>query len=158
MISPDVEFYDPDVVPYDKLDSNMKTLVRVLNEYEGIKTTGCCGGHEDNGMHQAPEGSFYVVMDAQITTKEARHSLAFVAYALECWPDGIAHIELTGYKPWIGIPSRSLGYAVVGEGDPEELAEFLVYAKETYYKTVAECPNGIKPWGLQAKEYEEDEL
>lgn len=150
--------YDPDVVPYDDLDVNMVTLVRVLNTFESVKTTGCCGGHVDSGMHQAQEGSFYVVLDIPITTKEARHSVAFIAYALECWPEGVAAFELTGYKPWIGIPGQSLGYAIHGVGNPEDLAEFLGRAKDTYYKKVSECPKGIKLWGMQAKEYEEDEL
>jgi len=33
-------------VPYDKLDQEMVTVVRLLNETGIVKTTGCCAGHK----------------------------------------------------------------------------------------------------------------
>jgi hypothetical protein len=32
-------------IPYDKIDPEMRDLIRVMNEYDCVETTGCCFGH-----------------------------------------------------------------------------------------------------------------
>lgn len=32
-------------IPYDKIDPEMRDLIRAMNEYDCIETTGCCFGH-----------------------------------------------------------------------------------------------------------------
>lgn len=45
-------------IPYDKIDPEMRDLIREMNEYDCIETTGCCFGH---GTQPAAEVIFDVI-------------------------------------------------------------------------------------------------
>jgi hypothetical protein len=36
-------------VPYEEIDCEVRKLVRLINECPGIRTLGCCAGHEAHG-------------------------------------------------------------------------------------------------------------
>ena len=48
------------VIPYLHIDKNMRPLVRVVNTLPGVKTVGCCGGHENRKRCQQPKGKWFL--------------------------------------------------------------------------------------------------
>jgi hypothetical protein len=39
---------DADAIPYTEIDCEIRTLVRLLNEFPGIRTEFSCAGHADD--------------------------------------------------------------------------------------------------------------
>jgi len=124
-------------IPYDTLDSNIKDLVRALNEFKGIDTLGSCGGHPDPKPGQWAEGTYYVTFTVD-HNEDGWLALEFLAWlinhdyrraghSVEIYPDSL--------PPYLNEPGRCLRFALEGvEGeDPNELAEILNETREQYY-------------------------
>ena len=82
------------------IDPNVLELVEVLNEIDGIETSGSCGGHISPEKGQESEGSFYVCFDIDTGFLEVLEHLAWAAdhpdISLSAWYDGGLMWELKG--------------------------------------------------------------
>lgn len=49
-------------IDYEFIDINMRELIRALNQFPGIRTTACCGGHKNPNSIQHAEGHWFVAI------------------------------------------------------------------------------------------------
>lgn len=127
------------------LDSNMVSLVRALNAFDGITTIGCCGGHLNPGPGQWGEGSFYVKFDLT-WDDDGRFALEFLAWLINenlQLPSKDDQDEFTGYvvlmptaaPPYLNGPGECLQFVIEGSSgaDPQELARLIRRAKSKVF-------------------------
>jgi len=131
------------VADYDPadLDPNIRTLVQVLNGFEGIHTTGSCGGHPNPEPYQQPEGSWDVTFRVD-HTEEGWWALEWLTWLVHgtlyagAFP---VHLMPTAAPPYLNTPGQCLQFYLVGIGaDPEAFAAHVEQAKAEYYCTPAE--------------------
>jgi hypothetical protein len=122
---------------YDKLDPNIKDLVRALNDFQGIHTLGSCGGHPDPKPGQWQEGTYYVIFEVE-HNEAGWFALEFLAWlinhdyrraghAVTIYPDSL--------PPYLNEPGRCLHFALEGyeDEDPNELTKIINEAREQHY-------------------------
>ena len=127
--------------PYEELDQNIVKLVRVLNSFDGIQTSGSCGGHADPTPHQQPKGSWLITLEVD-HSEEGWFALEFLTWFVNNnLARGGRHVLLTlhSFPPFINIPGEALYFALAGEGvNPDWMAKELRTVKKTYYVSPAE--------------------
>jgi hypothetical protein len=142
-------------VNYDEIDEGVRTLVRVLNELEGIETIGSCGGHVDGvpGGMRAPANEWWVTFSlepADTTAAVAAPSprawldLEFLAY----WLQSDRAFELVPWAPppHLNEPGRMLRFELRGfrdsEGgiEPDEVAAHIRQGLDELYLVGGELP------------------
>ncbi len=123
------------------IDSNVRSLISVLNSFPGVETTGSCGGHpEPRKIYQWPSGSWNVVMHIK-HNRTGLLSLEFLAWAINhdirrSKGNRILFLP-TAPPPWLNGPGQCLYYVLEGSQgeDPEKLAITLGDLKKTYFRT-----------------------
>jgi hypothetical protein len=111
-------------IPYNQLDTNIISLVEVLNSLPGIKTLGSCGGHENPTSIQQPLGewfvSFYVAH-----TKGGMRSLEYIAGSLS-WSNRRANLEVSTSAPGYAT-GRALFFVLSGWDflEPDDIAKII---------------------------------
>jgi len=132
-------------IPYDLLDPNIVALVRTLNMFEGLRTVGSCGGHENPGAGQWPPGEWVITFKAD-HTEEGWFALEFLTWAIQDYhpsrPGGrhLVRLSLNAFPPYLNTPGEVLCFYLHGlkdaEGftsDPDELATWIAQVKEEAY-------------------------
>lgn len=113
------------------LDPNIRTLVKALNAFDGIRTIGSCGGHENPSQAQWDKGTFYVKFDVDWTT-DGRFALEFLAwffndYCHKADLSGFVRLIPVAAAPFINTPGECLYFVIEGfnEADPELIGSRL---------------------------------
>lgn len=108
-------------INYDSIDINMRSLVKLLNSFNGIRTMGCCGGHKDPNSIQQPEGHWFV------TFWVYKHGRDTILPLIQEFCQNRPHLQLEEYV--CGIKKKRKWFALSGKGIPEqtrtELEEFV---------------------------------
>jgi len=115
-------------VPYDEIDQNMVSLVRVLNSFDAIETVSCCGGHENVGPGQWEHGSFYLKFEIE-QTRAGWLTLEGLAWAINEDYRKAHTVTLLPVAPPQSMNSigEILSFVIEGynSAKPEDLAQFL---------------------------------
>ena len=132
-------------VPYGEIDPPIVNLVRALNQFPGVHTIGSCGGHRDAERDQAPEGQWYILFEVD-KTSEGWMSLEFLGWAIgrDMRRAGSAvTLRVDSAPPWLNYPGEMIRFLLdlsePGRPDdaPDEVADWLRYAKSSFYVSVA---------------------
>lgn len=122
----------PYEVPYWDIDENMIRLVKALNDYPGVTTLGCCGGHENPSPIQHPLGHWFVTFRIA-HTRGGWRSLELIASV----PPRFSYRNKLGkYKKLVKIEiasshpgyttGRGLFFSLSGRHvEPDAVAEFV---------------------------------
>lgn len=108
-------------IPYQDLDQNVARLVKVMNDFPGMLTLQCCGGHDDpdQEINRVPKGYWYITFRAEDLLELS--FLAFIArefdkVSLEAFYDPFEETFDQNY----------LLFALKGRDvDPNEIADLL---------------------------------
>jgi len=120
---------------YDEMDSNIVSLVKALNAFDGIYTISSCGGHRNNKSYQLPRGRwdiFFRLKPARVNSPsvQAWLTLELLAYAFsKCFDTGKGNISLTvsSPSPFLNGPGECISFILKGKDvDPDVLANWLV--------------------------------
>jgi hypothetical protein len=128
-------------VPYHELDSNVRELVRELNQFPDLHTIGSCGGHpEPLTKVSAPEGHWWVTLQPD-WTDDGRVSLEFVAWAARdlARAKHIVFLQVFACPPWLNRPGDELTFELIGiDADPDHVAGFLAESRAEWFISAAE--------------------
>jgi len=61
----------------NKIDANMRNLVRIMNKIPGVKTIGSCGGHSDPQPGQWDAGKWYLKFSLDLAERDTLDWLAW---------------------------------------------------------------------------------
>jgi hypothetical protein len=130
-----------DNVSYDDLDSNVRELVRELNQFPDLHTLGSCGGHPERiTAVSAPEGRWWVTLHPD-WTDDGRISLEFVAWAVRdlARANHLLFLEAFACPPWLNEPGEGLTFQLTGiDVDPQDVADFLAKWRVERFISAAE--------------------
>jgi hypothetical protein len=131
--------------PYPEIDPPVRNLIRVLNQFPGVKTYTSCGGHaEVENSCQMSEGTWYVDFNVD-RSDEGWMSLEFFAWVAYDGMDSGVILESFAKPPWLNRPGGMLFFrwAGVDAADPhcsaDSFAERLATFRESFYVTAAEA-------------------
>lgn len=131
--------------PYEELEPNIVSLVRALNSFDGIQTTGSCGGHPDPKPYQNPEGSWDIVFDVE-NCEHGWFALEFLTWFINNKMVREKHHVMVlphAFPPFLNIPGEALYFSLDGMGvDPDWLAQELLKAKDEFYVS----PEDLEKW------------
>ena len=129
-----------EAIPYDEIDPPIRELVRVLNDFPGIRTYTSCGGHPDDerdpdNSSQNDEGIFYVDFNVD-RTDEGWLSLEFLGWvafsAQTAGPEDVS-LEVGAKPPYLNWPGQMLFFRFAGADSEDQppTADVLAYQLET---------------------------
>lgn len=100
-------------IPYDEIDEPIRSLVRVLNAFPGVKTIGSCGGHSSPTTGQAGPGRWWVLFDVE-RSENGWLSLEFLAWAVtrNLGADGSVTLEADAAPPYLNQPGAMLRFVL----------------------------------------------
>lgn len=119
-----------------ELDPNIIGLVNTLNSFDGVYTTGSCGGHE-NGQGMLPIGRYMVTFKIEPGV-DGWFALEFLAWAVNNAgrAEGYrAELAMMAAAPYLNEPGGALYLSLEGEGEPNALARWLQECKRDCYVT-----------------------
>jgi hypothetical protein len=130
---------------YPEIDPPVRNLVRVLNQFPGVKTYTSCGGHaEVENSCQMSEGTWYVDFNVD-RSDEGWMSLEFFGWIAYDGMDKGVILEAYAKPPYLNRPGKMLFFRWAGmdPADPDcsadRFAEWLVDLHRKYYVTAAEA-------------------
>ncbi|MEJ3719309.1 hypothetical protein WGM54_14915 [Paenibacillus polymyxa] len=86
----------PDGIPFEKLDVEMKEIIKILNLDYGIKTKYCCFGHEDRAIMYIMFHEEMNDLIEELAFKISEH-IAGKDFGFHCWIRKVKKVE----KNWI---------------------------------------------------------
>jgi hypothetical protein len=115
-------------IPYEKIDCEIRPLIRLINEFPGIRTEFSCIGHRD-------EEDGYITFQA-----DSQESLAILLAALPflSWRADIVANQFRYRAVWIDVSLHSdqgLRYNLRFSGQPQYMQRQLVGEMESALRT-----------------------
>ena len=126
------------LIDYTEIDTNIVDLVKVLNEFPGVITTGSCGGHSNPGPGQNPAGEFSVAFKVE-HTEHGQLSLEFLVWAVNNSLVRTGHnVRIYPYcaPPYLNDPGHTLYFVLEGaDADPGTIAKHLRDMRQDFFMT-----------------------
>jgi len=99
------------------IDANMRLLVKTLNQFDGIATVACCGGHDNPGRSQKPAGEWFVTIEVYPYDKRGWDDLSVIYYALDKCEKRVS----------LDFAGNINGFHIDGKGiEPDDFARFVI--------------------------------
>ena len=119
---------------YSELDTNLVEMVMALNAFEGIKTIGSCGGHDNPGPGQWPKNTWYVKFEIS-RDDYGWFALEFLAWAInEALVNEHSILFPEAPPPYLNEPGKVLSFVIEGrDSNPDEIAMILNKWRKEFY-------------------------
>jgi hypothetical protein len=139
-----VRHYNGYPIPYDELDENIIGLVKSLNEFDGLQTTGSCGGHKDK-PGENEEGHWMISFRID-HSRAGFLCLEFLTWLFNSELPMSGHevrLSLNSFDPSSNEPFEAIYFFVEGvNSDPDDIAKSVTGMKATvfdgYFEACAE--------------------
>ena len=123
-------------IPYDQIDPGIVKLVKALNSFDSIRTTGSCEGHDQDA---AWDVRFRVQHD-----EDGWFALEFITWCVDDYSryGHLVDMGLRAFPPYQTVPGKALYFFIMGvrrKENPDDLAGWIEQTKEDCYITPEEA-------------------